>query len=911
MSLPMTAVLLPLLCSVAHAGQSVATQSVATQSAATRATPEEIARAVEQLGDDSFAVRERASKLLWQAGRAAEPALAQAAKSRDPEVAARARRILHSFRWGIYPDTPEEIVRLISQFRHGNQVAKQAVLKKLMELKQMATVVALLGTEPDEKVRTVLVRELVKDLDKLVGGLFVDGNWQKVEQLLQIGAVNDVGMRHYAAYLLLRDRLDAKIAALNDRAAAAGPVQGRGAGPVQGNAKLLTYLLRAKGDLHAALVAAENSADATLTASILFELGDWRQLAEIYDKAGRDVAGNLAGGIVHLGYTAAYHRLAGNAGQYQEAVRGIIALADAKPNKIRYCAEALLVNDRFQDAIEMYRRQGGTEEFQILCRQHRFREALALAGVTDPRGAYSPWFTRPGPGSEIESGRTRGRFDLGLGVASVLYRLGEKQKAVRLFSELARAAVDDNNLSVRSVCELEYRLGLKDQAFEHAAMVLDSQWQLSILRTLFPERSAAAEIWWALLCRKRPEEARKTTLGRLREVLGPGCSDGSTSDGLTPGDWLKLIEEAEKAASELSPPQRGKWLSALGDACLARGKPRLARDYFQQAAEAAPAVTSSMHVADLFAEENQWQKAAEWYGRAWEADRTKPIALLLQGRALVQAGPSRAGPSQAGGESEGRKLIEAARLLPLGNAETRYALAKDLHDRGLEDEACVHWRLMVRTGEFQSLPVNEAAKHLANRAAGNDDLRAAAYWQWPLLRCLQTSSAIAGVEGYLEVAHLIHKARARGLLAAGKVDRAIAEMRLSRAALPGEVQLALDLVPPLQKAGRRPAAEELFGQVLAVNRRVCDDFPRAAGYHNNVAWLAARCNRQLDRALKHAAAAVALVPENAAYVDTLAEVHFRRGDRQKAIEFSKRCIELDPNEEHFRRQLERFQTPSP
>src|SRR5207248_1409590 len=78
-----------------------------------------IRKAIEELGDDSFAVREQASQRLWSAGRAAEPALQAALKSADPEVARRARALLDRFEYGIYPDTPKNIVELVQQFRAG------------------------------------------------------------------------------------------------------------------------------------------------------------------------------------------------------------------------------------------------------------------------------------------------------------------------------------------------------------------------------------------------------------------------------------------------------------------------------------------------------------------------------------------------------------------------------------------------------------------------------------------------------------------------------------------------------------------------------------------------------------------------------------------------------------------------
>ena len=97
----------------------VAAAALVAAAAPPVATEEEIARKVKDLGDNSFAVREQASKTLWEAGRAAEAALQDAVKSSDPEVVRRSRELLDKFKWGIYPDTPKEVLELIQQYRTG------------------------------------------------------------------------------------------------------------------------------------------------------------------------------------------------------------------------------------------------------------------------------------------------------------------------------------------------------------------------------------------------------------------------------------------------------------------------------------------------------------------------------------------------------------------------------------------------------------------------------------------------------------------------------------------------------------------------------------------------------------------------------------------------------------------------
>ena len=82
-----------------------------SRSMAVIATPEQLSKSVGELANPRFAVREKASKTLWEAGRASETLLREAAKSSDEETANRAKAILEKFDWGIYPDTVPEPFR--------------------------------------------------------------------------------------------------------------------------------------------------------------------------------------------------------------------------------------------------------------------------------------------------------------------------------------------------------------------------------------------------------------------------------------------------------------------------------------------------------------------------------------------------------------------------------------------------------------------------------------------------------------------------------------------------------------------------------------------------------------------------------------------------------------------------------
>jgi tetratricopeptide (TPR) repeat protein len=115
------------------------------------------------------------------------------------------------------------------------------------------------------------------------------------------------------------------------------------------------------------------------------------------------------------------------------------------------------------------------------------------------------------------------------------------------------------------------------------------------------------------------------------------------------------------------------------------------------------------------------------------------------------------------------------------------------------------------------------------------------------------------------------------------------------------------LTPFLIAAGQKEAAEKLFADAFTAYEEICREFPQSAKYRNELAWLAARNDRRLDDALAHAQEAVRLRPDALNHVDTLAEVHFRRGDRDKAKELAKQNLMKEPNNKHFQEQLRRFE----
>src|SRR5262245_6152675 len=171
-------------------------------------TPEEIAKAIKQLGDDSFEVRQAASKLLRTAGKAAEPALEEAAKSTDAEISRRSKEILEEFKWGIYPDTPERIATIVNRYRVGDNDAKLQALRDLIKTGEEGAhaLRKITVVEDNAAFRQEVHAEIARYLAESLGTMHQMGDHATIERLLELGLASEreASYRNYAAWLLFR-----------------------------------------------------------------------------------------------------------------------------------------------------------------------------------------------------------------------------------------------------------------------------------------------------------------------------------------------------------------------------------------------------------------------------------------------------------------------------------------------------------------------------------------------------------------------------------------------------------------------------------------------------------------------------------------------------------------------------------
>jgi hypothetical protein len=875
--------LLPVLCSFAEISKP-------------KPTPQQITRWVAQLGDNDFKRREEASKNLWQAGVAAESALEKAVKSDDPEVVRRARELLDKFHWGIYPDTPANIAALIRAYQSSEGNPRIEVLQQLLGSGEagLRALLKIASAEKDENQRKVLGDLVAKHLPSAFLLAVTGSKYEQFERLLEMGHEGKfVGGNQYAAYWLLRGQLTERIAHFRARM--------REHPEDQWLSETLTYLHRANGDLAAARKAAEKSNRADLRESILYELGDWQALA-----AERTLyLGGEDNRAEKWAYRAAFARLAGEHKELEDALRELRKCPEGTQDRhlqAFVAAKGLLLNDRPNDGLELLRIVPGRRDllFEILGARLEFAAAVDLARKEPPT-------------DKLVS-------TLKLAQARLLCLLGEEEGKA-LFDRYAKYIKEEvDPFWVQALLEEELRGGLQQAAFAHAAKALSvappksgdgSVRDRLYLEKLFPNQARTAQVWWTILLRRFKDESPSAVLKRLRNLMAGKLAARDVRA------WIEADPGPPSSVPSNNPSQEQlqAWREALAEGALLAGLDDLAKTLLKRA----DSHDSLLRLGDLLAAQKAWDKAADCYRKAWAKPfrrntdsedfqaRTSgqshdPLPLYLAGDALLHAGR----------ENEGNELIEQAHWIPLANAELRYDFLRALVERGHKKAARRETELLLRVSEPNSYYSGAAIRRSAIAALlRRDYLKAAEGFEQSMLRCFNPYTNFVENAAFVNVPAQVHQLRALGLLAAGKLDAALKHAELALTHSPGFVELPIAFVPELERRGHKKEATDLFNRCNETYETVCRKYPRCAWAHNSVAWLSACCRRNLEAGLQHAEKAVELAPNHAGYLDTLAEVHFQRGNKEKAIALQKRVIELEPKKAYYRKQLKRLETGAP
>ncbi|WP_254513089.1 tetratricopeptide repeat protein [Anatilimnocola floriformis] len=842
--------------------------------------------AVKALGDDEFSVRQRASAYVWKVGNPALPLLEQAVKSTDPEVRLRGNLILRNLRLGITPDSPIELQIMVSQFYDGDRNARLRVINDLRQKGAFTTLFGLLKLETDAASKQLYFNSLQADIQRLAPQMIAANDWSILEQCFELGKSTDVGRSQYVAFLSLRDQLPAELKKAEAEFAK---------NPADANAAiLLAAMLRARGNGAQAL----QVATAAKTPTQLFVQGlareqkSWEQLLGTYSTKSDVPRAEL----YRLGMRASCYRLLGKKEQAEETLQAVFAAAPG--DDIWYAAKIALLNDRPADALKLLTDSGlRPMAFELLVQQQRHDEALKLVGVTDETEFDAAWLSSLSGDKAVRTSRTVDRFSFAVTIAAELRLLGKQKQyaALREFLETTASVDDSRGAYWLALARLERAPGRQKEHLKILSRAAAPNLAAVMSAAFTGKRLQKAQLWWETLNADGRWQEMDDHLFGVAVALMP-----KTFERFVTADWPAIAKQAKTLANDPAntAAQRGRLHVLLAEAWAARDNRADAETHFEAAILADPA--SAEAYGDWLFTGERWSDAAAQYGRAVAANQGNPLTWFLQGTSLIRSGD----------EAAGRKLLQTANLMCL-DSPSRYQLAFALQERGLRDEAREQWQLLQKTGNPEDQYVTITNQHLGNIIAEKEPLAAADHWEQLRFHVLKPTTNLTEQSGYLDIAHSLHRTRARGLIS--KEDRSPADTEAAFALLalceqlqPGEIKLVEEFFPLLNKQGLTKEADKVFEDCFALYHSQTKQYPDSANIHNQAAWVAAICARRLDEALVLSERAVKLAPENPSYTDTLAEVHFARGNRELALEWARKAAALDPGSKFYEDRLQAF-----
>ena len=723
-------------------------------------------------------------------------------------------------------------------------------------------------------------------------------------------ATNDVSLRDYAALLLSQGKLDAAIAQLRVNLKR----------PDEAAQRRLAWMLRAKGDLAGALAAARLVKDQELVADLLAEMGEWKELAKLDAKADVEALADSPDGAPKLARIVIFRHLAG-----EKQACGLAAAAALKAWKQQQFQDrnllgALALSDRVDQALEAAKSRDAGVAFELLAAQNQIREALRLVKIDVPVPAKFDWaaWLRDAGGDVSQE-----RLSLALQVARTLGMAGEDQRAGELIDAMLAAIgkkpPEDGSkvFFALNLMQVQVALGRPEasDALAVKLLALNLNYQSNpdiLISLLYRDQDTIAVLLWQALRKQFPAEDRPTALKHLRRLLtdkpdakaleeapqsraqnrvgadGRGLRQlARRRDFRRPGPQAAGRRDAlsslwrEQADREISRPHsRGGRLrpdfDRQGQPVCGREAVERGRQVLRSGLGQGPPQRVGRVSAGLGADQGRGGDRQGRGGFGSQADGTGPERSSGRRRK-----PPRPG-ADAGSTASGRRGRPATAVGPAPGRDARSAdrAGLDRNRRGRRREA-------RGRGHGVALAAGGRGTAGRQRVPVRDALLPAILRQWPQRSRRASCSK-----------------RARRPT---RSTSCIGPRRFS----PPTCNWPWIAMPICASTARRARPTRCIGRMLERHEALCRDFPRSATYHNDLAWLAANLDRDLDKALAHAQRAVELEPQSAGILDTLAEVQFRRGDRAEAVRLAKRCLEMDPEGAHYKKQLARFEAKPP
>ena len=843
--------------------------------------PKDAETLAHELADESYRVRERATMDLWLLGDKALPALEQAVKSPDPERAIRARELLRKIQLHITPDTDPAVIDWVESYADASPTEKASLLTKMRGKRAWRQMLKLYAAETNAELREKLQPTMRSVAQSAARERLLKGDVAAAREFLELAPADSSGLLALAEFHRTQGTLEQELQR-------AMTLQGRK------GAVWRLALLRAAGDAAAARRAATEADEPRIAAAMAMMAGDplpWLnsigqnpESSTVPRLYARIAAKRWQGGMVRTSDLAQLGRLAQSRDDSESgaAVSALFLLTELK---------------RAEPALIKLQPLAAFQHFDAL---ERIPDALRAIGIDPQQPDYPEWVkSRLASLLDEDVAEQHDVSDSGaelIAVACFLERRGLHQAAREAFSApLMKLADEDLNAFSSMLGQLFTRLGGAPRLARNIAVAWaggdEERWQEVSIAAFGDNEHAAG--WWDWLAQARPDASRTERFDALLALFGIVPDPGGIRE-----QWLDLLW---KSATDAAGNERENRFQRLAELFSETGDvERSLKTLEALPAEARDKIFWGQTLIHYSAVE-RWNDAAE--------------LILQQIRTLQEAGHD-AGPDlhayaaaalrAAGRDNDAAEHDRWAEQLSLGQSSTAlrigngYAYGNDYH------RAAEWWARAVMLADPDGDDFSTALKF------HNDALLADEAWPLVASTSEVLAASYAGIEYLMSSQLQIMRLRlqadfARALTRIDK-DRAAALAMLENChrAFASDGSLADFFFPGLRNAGLVSEHDRWFRASWGHFQEVIEQFPESENTLNTAAWFATRALRELDAAENHLRRALEMNPLQAAYLDTMAELYFARGQRAKALTWSQKAVNVSPADTMIRRQHERF-----
>jgi tetratricopeptide (TPR) repeat protein len=844
-----------------------------------------LAALIDDLADANYQTRETASRKIWELGDSALDELKQAAEGRDPEQAYRARDLIRKIQLFITPGTDPGVIDLVERYGKASANEKIDLLGRMQVKRAWRQILKLHAAEKSPLVTgqyqgAVEVIAVIAARECLMAG-----NAAGAKEFLEMGPSTPGGLLSLADFHRSQGTLAAELKRAKTLEGKAG-------------AAWRLALYRASGDLEAAKKAADEAGEVGISAALSSLLGDplpWLRMAMNggRGRSSQQIYADLAAkrwqqdGLEPADLQE-LTRMAGSRNRNERggAMGALLALGEPGPAE-----QALL-------------KTAPLEAFTYFESLERIPEAFKALGLDPEKPDFTAWVREHfdkilAKELDEEDGDTLGGGEEELVLlANFLEQRGLHDACKNAFSEpMLQLAGKDEGLFLEML-RVFFGSGsktgaprfTKDLSLEWAGED-DRRWE-DIVATAFGENEMMTGLWdW--LVEIDPKATRQERFEGLLALTHTGADPGKQH-----ARWLDL---AWKAYYALPPAGRGRALERLQLVSNLGGGAETAIRVWNELPETARADASS-HTQNLTAA-GRWKEAADVHLKSIENLGRFKLDPPPQLHASAAACLRRAGREAEAAEHDAwvEKLALGRDGADIGNS---YAEGGDFERAGK------WWARAVCQSEPASLEFSKALElHGEALLMDGEWLRAAAVSE-VMSRVFSQADLSLRPQLFLMVRKFRFQSDMAKALADVKSDRAGAIRRLGvcHRLYPTDSGLADYFYPAVRAAGLVKEHDAWFASSWQRMMATLDAFPDSDNSANTTGWLASRACRKLDEAETLLEKALAVRPRQAAYLDTMAEIQFAKGNRQKALEWSAQAVDATPEDPMLRRQNERFRT---